>query len=268
MKKIFIPVLLISNLSVFSQPTLLSSEMAAPGTIFIYKHVGAFTAIDTSIQGANQSWDFSTVPTTSDPDYINTIINPSLTPFADTFPTANWGILENPDDYSFFNLSSSSLERLGSYNPMDGYTYYTNTQVEYLFPMSLGVNNSDPSTNVNAGTTSNTLYTFNCIGYGTLMAPGHTYNNVIMTRVELDLSIFNVVAYIWYDSDNGMPVFDYVPGDGFFISESAIYLNSVTTGIKDKSFASGIQINNPVSTILKISLYNEFAWRSYHIRHC
>ncbi len=258
MKKIVTFLFIIFSCNVFSQPTLLSTEMAVPGTTFTYKHVGTFTPIDTAVQGANQTWDYSTVSTTTDPDYVNTIIDPTQTIYGDSFPTANWGILEDGTSYYFFNLNSSNMERVGSYDFTDGYTYYTNTQIEYIFPMGLGVSGVDQSTNVNNGNVSTGTYSFDCIGYGTLMAPGgHTYTNVIMTRVVFDFSIFNIVSFIWYDSNNGMPVFNYIPGDGGFIPEAAIYLNSITSGINATSFASDLRINNPVTTMLNVSLYSE-----------
>jgi hypothetical protein len=260
MKRTFTLLFILITINSFAQPSLLSSEMASPGTVFTYKHVGTFTPIDTAVQGANQTWNFSTVTTTTDPDYVNTIINPALTAYHDSFPTANWGLLEDGDTtFNFFHLSSTNMERVGGYNPTDGYTYYPNTQIEYVFPMQLGVSNVDVSTNVNNGSSTNVNYAFDCIGYGTLIAPGgHTYTNVIMTRVVVDIVFLQVVSFIWYDSDNGMPVFNYIPGDGFFIPEAAIYLNSVTTvGINENSFASGLRINNPVSNMLFLSLYSE-----------
>lgn len=260
MKIKFTLYLLLITVISFAQPSLLYTEMAAPGTVFTYKHVGTFTPIDTAVQGANQTWNYSTVTTTNDPDYVNTIVDPALTAYHDSFPTANWGLLENGDTtYNFFHLSSTNMERVGGYNPTDGYTYYPNTQIEYVFPMQLGLSNVDVSTNVNNGSSSNVNYAFDCIGYGTLIAPGgHTYTNVIMTRVVVDLSFLQLISFIWYDSDNGMPVFNYVPGDGLFFPEAAIYLNSTTTvGTNENSFASALKINNPVSDMLSMNLFFE-----------
>ncbi len=78
-----------------------------------------------------------------------------------------------------------------------------------------------------------------------------------MTRVVFDFSIFNIVSFIWYDSNNGMPVFNYIPGDGGFIPEAAIYLNSVTSSVNETTFASDLRINNPVTTMLNASLFSE-----------
>lgn len=98
-------------------------------------------------------------------------------------------------------------------------------------------------------------YTFDCLGSGTLTVAGHTYSNVLFTRVIFDFGL-QLVSYIWYVSNNGMPVFDYIPGDGFFIPEAAIYLNSVTTGIDEKLFAGNLQYNNPVTSLLNVSMQN------------
>jgi hypothetical protein len=134
--------------------------------------------------------------------------------------------------------------------------------------MAMGVSGTDASTNVNNGNSSTATYTFDCIGYGTIMAPGHTYSNVIMTRIVYDLPLFDLVSYIWYDSDNGMPVFNYVPGDGGFIPEAAIYLNSVTTSAAENNFAAGLKYTNPVTTSLRVNLYTEKAASiSYQLRN-
>jgi hypothetical protein len=248
MKIFYILVLTLFSTATFAQPTLTFTEMANPGTNFIYKHAESFGIIDTNIIGANRTWNFSGITTTFDPDYVISIINPTQTIHADTFPTSNWGTLED-DVYSFFTLTSSKLERIGFYAPSSGYLYFPNPETEYIFPMALGVQNTDIST---YGT-----YTFECIGYGTVIVPGHTYSNTIMTRVNLDGG-FGIVfrSFYWYDSNNGQFVFQYTPGDSIDPQYST-YLDAVVIEVEENSFASNITYNNPVTTSLTVNLISE-----------
>ncbi len=254
MKKLFTLCFLFVSFYVSAQPSLLSSEMATPGMVFTYKHVAAFNMIDTTIQGPNMTWDFSAATATADPDYLNTIIDPANINEADSFPGANWGLMEGPGEYYFFQKSSTQMERLGSYDPVDGYTYYSNTQIEYMFPMVIGQSFTDVSVSTNNGSTTQGNYSFDCMGYGTLIAPGHTYPDVLMTRVTLDIGFISITSYIWYDSNNGMPVFDYVPGDGGFIPEAAIWLNSVTSGIEDAHTFVNVLYSNPVNDLISVRI--------------
>ena len=249
MKKLFTLILLLTSAQLFSQPTLQSNEMAPFGMVFTYKHVGSFAPIDTSVQGANQTWDYSSISTTPDPDYINAIVDPTTTVHASMFPTANWAIQEDANTISFFNLGSSMLERVGGYDA-GTYTTYSNTEILYLFPMTMGTISSDVATFSSGASTYNSSYDFQVVGYGTIMVPGHTYSNVLMTRVVFNFIGIQILSFNWYDSDNGMPVFQYVVPSGI-IDEAAIYLNSITSGIDENEFASGFLLGNPITTTLR-----------------
>jgi hypothetical protein len=254
MKKLYTLIFSLLSISTFAQPTLTSAEMAAPGTTFKYKHVASFAMIDTTQQGASQTWNYSSITATTDPEYTYSIIDPNLVAEADSFPTANYGILED-GTYYFFNRTTAKMERVGSWDAANGYIYYTDPQTEYVFPLALGVQSTDASLTSNSSFPGS--YTLKCIGYGTLNVPGHTYPNVLMTRTFLDLGVFAVEVYVWYDSNNGMAVFQYVPGDGGFIPEAAIFLDAVVIGVEENNFASNVFYNNPVSTILNLNIQSE-----------
>src|ERR1700733_10325443 len=96
MKKIFTILFVLFVGVTFAQPTLLSTELATPGNTFYYKHIQNLNVIDTSLQGANQTWNFTALTNTSDSDYTITIVNPAQTPNAAEFPTSNFAYYETP----------------------------------------------------------------------------------------------------------------------------------------------------------------------------
>jgi hypothetical protein len=252
MKKIFTLCFFFTSINLFAQPTVLSSEMAPFGSSFYYKHLASFSVVDTNLQGANQTWDFSQLTTTADPDFTVTIFDPSQSSQGSVFPTANYGTIEGPSlNYNFFVLTQSQLERVGGWNATDGYSIYSDGQIEMMFPFSYGQTIQDSS--YIQGNALTNFYQCDNIGYGTVIVPGHTYTNVIMSRVYLYYGL-DLQEYLWYNSDNGQPVFVYVAGDGFIVPEAGVYLyNSSITGIDENNFANNISYNNPVTGILNVT---------------
>lgn len=260
MKILLFICLLLSGLTSLSQPVLLSTDIAPVGSSYNYKGLSTFSAIDTSLQGANQTWDFSTLTPDASPISTSTIFNPAQTIYADSFPTANYGILFLPNNlYKFYTLNSTQMELTGYYDFGSGaYTYFSNPQTQYVFPLSMGVNNLD--TFVTTGSSGNNISTLNCIGWGTLLAPGHTYSNVLMRRNTIYFSSgLTVNDYVWYDSSNGMPVFSYTAPSLPSVIESAYYLYNISSSINNNDFASSLNYNNPFHSSLHLKLFSENA---------
>ncbi len=257
MKILILLSLLLSELITLSQPVILSTDMAPFGSSYNYKGLSTFTAIDTTQQGANQTWDFSTLIPDANPISTRTIFNPVQTIYADSFPTANYGILFLPNTtYRFYELNSTQLNATGLYETGLGYSYYLNPETQFVFPMSIGVNNYD--TSFQTGTTGDIGYFINCIGWGTLLAPGHTYTNVIMMHYTYYASSGPIVkGYDWYDSSNGMLVFSYTASPPPASVESAFYLYNISSTINENNFGSSLFYNSPFHSSLNIKLFNE-----------
>src|SRR5262245_11321076 len=142
MKKFLLLLIIPASLSMEAQPTLLSSEMLAPGAVCRYKRPTSLSVIDTTIQGANSTWNFSTLSPQSVPDLVVTVANPASTPYSALFPTANYAYVESPSTaYRYFQLTSTFLDRVGSYTASAN--TFNDPQREYVFPLSLGVSNLD-----------------------------------------------------------------------------------------------------------------------------
>jgi len=257
MKKIFTLIILCTTLfTVSAQQTLLSSEMLQFGSVMDLRYSTSLSLIDTTIQGTNVTWNFSTL--TDDVNYtdqIITITNPASTPYGSTFPTSNYCYLETGNGstaYRYFNLTTDKLERVGSYTSI--LKTYTDPQTEYVFPTAYGTVNNDTWNNTSS--TTGGSYGLKCIGTGTLILPSGTYN-ALMVRARLVEGPYAFDVYFWYSSDNGAMLLEYFVGDGFVAGSWAFYLHALTTtGISsyDNDLISDLRYNNPVENNLSLSL--------------
>lgn len=229
-----------------AQPELLSTEMPPIGSSMVYKTL-IFGNIDSTIQGPSSIWNFSSIiPDSLIPDLILNVIDPASTSQAGIFPSTNY-CLEQPyftnNFYTYFNLNNTALEKLGTYS--DTPNIYTNSQIDYLFPITLGSSNYDSiSCTLNPMAT---YYSYECVGTGTLILPGGTYN-AIMLRIKSDERVNGLNIYKWISSDNGVTLFTsdakaYDPYVGGFLST---YLHSLTIGIDEISSFHEINYQNPI----------------------
>jgi hypothetical protein len=258
MKKI-LPTISLCLLCVISnaQLQLLSSEMLPYGSVMTDKNVLNISAIDTTITGAGAFWNFSSINNNvSVANLIVTIVDPATTPYGSSFPNSNYGYLEVQGSYTgyrYFDLNSAKMERVGSY--VSNLNTYSDPQIEYVFPLELGTVSNDTWDNTNSS--SGGTYDFECIGTGTLIIPGGSYD-ALMVRVHITESFLDYYAYFWYSADNGSVLLQYIVGDGVFITESANYLGSLTVaGVADNEFINGLAYNNPVQTELNLSFQSK-----------
>jgi len=245
MKRTFLALALaFSVLTIHAQQQLLRSEVLPFGSTMTHKSVLNFSVIDTTIQGANAVWNFGSLKVDPDiGDLIEKVVDPKSTPYADKFKNSNYAYKETLDGetgYSYFNLTNTKLERVGSY--FDEENTYSDPQIEEVFPLGLGTVSNDPWASTNS--TFGGDYNLKCIGTGKLTIPGGTYN-AILVRVFL-YELIEEYVYYWYDSDNGAILLFYKPGDGFWSDEEARYMSSLTNGIDDMEILTSLQYNNPV----------------------
>jgi len=233
-------------INALAQPTLNRSEMLPFGSVMVEKKIENLSIINTSIQGSASIWDFSKL--TSSPkslDLVINIVDPATTPYSASFKNSNYAYKEETGGtikYRYFNLTDTKMERVGSYG--NNVNTYSDPQIEYIFPLSLGASNEDEweSTNSSFGGT----YDLECVGDGTLKLPSGTYN-ALMVKVHVNESFLDYDVYFWYSSDNGAILIQYVEGDGFFVPESGLYLGSLTLDVPKNSFVSNFNYNNPVT---------------------
>ncbi len=252
----FISLVYIASYTLKAQPVLNSAEMLPFNAACNYMHPTVFSVIDTNLQGANKTWDFHTItPDNGQPAFQVTIMNPSATPYGANYPASNYCVKEMPGaTYNYYNLTSSTWERLGSQDATDA-SHYSDTQEELIFPMQLGVTNHD--TWQSDGSSFPGVCDLNCIGYGTLKLPSGTYSNSLLVRTYIESGFLQIYAYFWYNADNGAILLEYIPGDGIFVLEDAIYLTSMSIGIEENEVPYEVYYNNPVDEKLFMNLVSK-----------
>ena len=101
-----------------AQPTINQASFPAFGTSITSREVDG-TGINPGPAGANQTWNFTAFPDTGAP-VTGTYVNPSTTPFAAQFPTANYALQVQAEGntssttYGYYKLDNSSFELLGN----------------------------------------------------------------------------------------------------------------------------------------------------------
>lgn len=256
MKRRILPfaLLLIANIS-FAQHTLLRSEMLGFGSTFTTKNISDFSVIDTTIQGNNATWDFSTLTNdASTDDVVLTIMDPKKTPHTSSFPNATFTYIETvgtTNYYRYFNITADKLERVGSYTSF--LKTYSDPQIEYVFPLTLGTKNMDTWANTSSSTGG--TYGLECVGSGILKTPSGTFD-ALMVRVHT-VEFFDMYAYFWYSADNGCQLLSYIVGDGFFMSTTGSYATDIkpasTTNVNEIEFNKNITYNNVIENTLNVS---------------
>lgn len=257
------------TLGIYAQPQLTSDEMLPFGSFMEFYYADNYAIIDTSIQGADVTWDFSGLDDIAGEDLTVTIVDPAETAHGDDFPESNYAYHEEATSYNayrYFLLSTEQMERVGSYYGGDVNTF-TNTQEEYIFPFELGTTNIDTWDNTASGFGGGD-YNLKCVGYGTLILPDVTFEDALMVRVNLtEGDIIDIWAYVWYSSENGAILLNYIDGDGFWIGDQAQYAHNVDVfvGVEEIEFSPTIKYNNPVTDLLQLSFTGQSGEGKYII---
>lgn len=156
--------------------------------------------------GANQTWDFRTLMLLT--IGTQTVVAPSSTPYAATYPQANYAFtITAPQGTVYFliKLSSDRLEQVAGGSggsPTLENDYTPNLQSLLKFPFSFGESFTDTYQKV--GDTENTI-TVTYDAYGTLMLPSVTYTNVVRTENRFE----DGSDYTWWTVDPLIPVLTY-----------------------------------------------------------
>lgn len=183
--------MLFAALQMAAQPTMTSSSMPSVGYSFSTSSVDLGSANE-GPAGANVLWDFSSLIDTGEVTSLS-FIDPSDISQSSSFPGTNIAITGNQAGntfYSFINLSSSSVDQLGTYVSStfgDVFNINENPMTQYQFPATYNSTATDSYrsavnldlgfASVNTTTTGQTSYLVDA--YGTLINWSGTYNNVL-----------------------------------------------------------------------------------------
>jgi len=168
------------NTTLIAQPILQSSDMASSGDSFAYEQAG-YMALPNA--GPNQTWNFSTAVPTN--ELTLNWVSPDETEGGSNFPNATVAV----SPVTFFQLdqywiiSATQMDDIGSYIPFI-LTTCSNPITILKFPLDYGDSWTDTFTCLRddsglifSNITGNLTATAD--GYGTLITPYGTINNVI-----------------------------------------------------------------------------------------
>jgi hypothetical protein len=198
--------------------------------------------------GAGMTWDFSALmPVVGG---VAKVVNPSTSTYASTFPTANYVIELTPNGapgsaYEYYVVSGTKWDIVGNgYSIVSGGNYTPNSKLMMPFPFSF--NQSVTDTFQKIGSSVGTV-TITYDGFGTLVTPYKSYNNVI--RVKRD---FGGTDY-FYDWFNVNPLVLVTSYDNN--TQKYTFLStSVVNGVNELAAATTSSIYpNPVKSNATIS---------------
>ncbi len=243
---LFFTCLVLATISATAQPTLTGAG--------VNPYIGAtFTTnncdyVNEGNAGANQTWDLSSMTITNSNQI--TIKSPSNTPNGSSFPNANlaWTGAGGSGETGYYNGSSSSLEFHGMDVPGTVTISYNDPEDLLRFPFTYNDTYTDTwgASFTGSGMTFHRegTSTITADGYGTLITPEGTFNNVLrvhINQVYQDsaniagspyILNYNADTYIWYK-------------EGYHSHLASTYSLSSTAGPQTYSSYSS---NPPVST--------------------
>lgn len=221
--------------------------------------------------GAGQVWNFSSLVSLGTQSF--SFVNPSATANATSFPVSNIATF-NPaaSSYNYFTTSSTSLLADGYFVSPNTLIPYSNPQKVLDYPFSMGSNFTDTYQGTYTSG-SNTIIrkgidTVTADGYGTLILPYGTLNNVLRvvvidnyadtTTLNVPFAKFRTVTYNWYLPNVHYQVMSLtsVYYNGNPVAQFGSYLDQTSTSVgiaKQELPDSGLSIYpNPAGNTLFI----------------
>lgn len=217
-------------------PVLDSTVCITVGDLAQIKVVSNALSIPSGNPGPAQTYDYSVLPNFNTSYEINGVDN-LTSPFGNTYPAANatvsWSSFGTP--YYHFLLSDTSYIYMGGGGSFGDYTYLDHYK-QLQFPFTYNDTYIDTFVAVsNTGGYRSGKVTVSADGYGTLMVPGQTFNDVLRVKRFSD----------YYDTTNNNPRHSvetyyeyYKPGIPHYILLHGFY--TITTGTSNP--VSGAQL--------------------------
>lgn len=189
MRKTITPLAGLLMLSLSAQHTIQFSDLDPFGVVSEMHLLNAPAAIPTLSNGANQSWDLSSI--TLQNIGVQAFASAVGTPYASTYPTANWvwsqTVTGLGTGYTYLNITSSGIDLLARNVPISTLEYSDPSQV-MKFPSALGDSYSDTYMSTNGGSTMTWTYS----GHGTAITPLGTFTDVAkVENTEGDILLWN-----------------------------------------------------------------------------
>jgi len=270
MKAITFAILFISSISLISQPIIGPDAIVTIGE----NEPTTFLTIDGQDWGSgnigqNQQWDFSTLPSGDQCDYI--ALDPSESPYYDSFPNSDIYFVCTSSDsqgftakqHTFYHVQGDILQLAGNVsvsisNPsFDSiFIVYTDPLDWATFPYSYESTSEDSFeariTSYSGGQVIVAIQSGTSVhevdSYGTLTTPSGTFENTIrVKRIELALnsvpgvpfnSPIESYRYTWYSENE----------NGVILNLDSIVIKDFNNNVLNTNYAGSYRLAGPTST--------------------
>lgn len=242
MKKTFTLFSLFIALVSSAQPTFQYSNTVSPSSGATATVLIGNKPSSPGASGPGVTWNFSSLTFTA--AGTASIVPPASTPFASSFPTANWAaIIATPTNtfYSYENVQPGFEDQIGdNITATGGSTYTPDPKRHLVFPMGYGSSYVDTYQCISC---SPGTFTVNYDAYGTLIINGKTYNNV--ARI---VNMFGYPYYSYYSTNPVMSIFSYDSSPSSGPTSTLIESNVVFAGIQESYVVKHMSVYpNPAS---------------------
>lgn len=272
-------------------------SLTAAGNPTIGTSTTLFTTAINSItnpgaSGANITWDFGNIAATGSQkvDFTNSTETPYGAQFPNTIAVAYTDNLQLPSatiSYEFWNSQGIALNRKGLANPLGITVDYTDSKQMLSFPFTYNntFNDTFSANYIAQGTNVSEVgnRTILADGYGTLVLPYGTINNVLRVRTTENYTQtipsfpnplnYTVETYSWYQANWNFPIFtiiteeldvspqavsvayftQFVPTGNNTVAQNNVSLNAFPNPTAD---IATIRFNLPTAAQVKLSLYS------------
>ena len=284
---LFTSLFILTTLWGFSQITITNANIAPAGVTIVQAND---TIPDSSIvpgdAGANQNWNFAALSN----DYLDTLYTelPDWTPYADSFPSANYAIklMSSTDtSYSFCTKNDDIFSMLGYVGSMDDMgvmaIYVEPQEVLIDFPMEYGNQRSESFYyDKTIGSTipgfdsirfkNSTEKTVTVDAWGDVTLPTGTYSSLRTKTIEMEYDSSWIlmagnwtliaadtipsISYDWFTNeiDPGFILLSMYFNDN--VVSDVSYLYSTTVGIQHQNKLSATLSPNPVQNFTTLQL--------------
>jgi len=234
-----------------------------------YQYVSGFNveqglSFDPGAEGENQVWDFSDVTSISSSSV--TVEALENLPNAANYPNADSGFQDGNGSDSYFSNTNEAQSFWGASGSSGAVITYIDPQDYLRYPMTFQDEFVDEfsgtsTTNVTLERKGTTTVTID--GYGTIITPTGTYDDVVRVKAILDygdfqgnfeLAHYDETRYSWYNLTERSPLFSIVLADYGFSQTTVIsYLESSTTLTKNKLALKPLQLYpNPANNYITV----------------
>lgn len=201
--------------------------------------------------GAGVTWNFSSITFTA--AGTASMVPPSSTPFASSFPGANAAAivaLPTGTVYTYDDVQPTYKDQLGdAISATGGATYTPNPKRHLTFPLNYGNSYTDSYQCISCSPGS---FTVTYDAWGTLIVNGKTYNNV--ARIS---NMFGFPYYNYYSTNPVYPIFSYDSSPSSSPYATLVEVSGGGVGMKENFTASNIKLSpNPAKEFVEIQNNN------------